>query len=134
MTTEYLIQFCISLFDLAVFWHYMLTFRKRKYVPEPACACALILLAAVWAKVDVEKNPYMNLLVLVSILSLVTLFFEGKVGSKAASVIIFIGTGIVIEPVGMLLLYALHYIISQGKAPYIYIILSQRSAHLFGEM
>lgn len=60
MTMEYLIRFCISLFDLGVFWHYLLTFRKRKLVPESACACALILLAAVWAQVDVKKNPYFN--------------------------------------------------------------------------
>ncbi len=77
MTVEYLVRFCISLFDLGVFWHYMLTFRKRKYVPEPACACTLILLAAVWAQFDVEKNPYFNLMVLVAVLTLVTLFFEG---------------------------------------------------------
>ena len=67
MTVEYLVRFCISLFDLGVFWHYMLTFRKRKYVPEPACACTLILLAAVWAQFDVEKNPYFNLMVLVAV-------------------------------------------------------------------
>lgn len=35
MTTQYCVQFCISLFDLAVFWHYQrgtvqfLTFRKE---------------------------------------------------------------------------------------------------------
>lgn len=52
---------------------------------------------------------YFNLLVLVAVLTLVTLFFEGKAGSKAVSVVIFTGTGIVLEPVGMLLLYALHY-------------------------
>lgn len=109
MTVEYLVRFCISLFDLGVFWHYMLTFRKRKYVPEPACACTLILLAAVWAQFDVEKNPYFNLMVLVAVLTLVTLFFEGTAGSRAASVAMFTGTGIVLEPVGMLLLYALHY-------------------------
>ncbi len=109
MTVEYLVRFCISLFDLGVFWHYMLTFRKRKYVPEPACACTLILLAAVWAQFDVEKNPYFNLMVLVAVLTLVTLFFEGTAGSRAASVAMFTGTGIVREPVGMLLLYALHY-------------------------
>lgn len=133
MTTEYLIQFCISLFDLAVFWHYMLTFRKRKYVPEPACACALILLAAVWAKVDVEKNPYLNLLVLMLILSLVTLFFEGRAGSKAASVIIFIGTGIVIEPVGMLLLYALHYISGESSI-YLYYLVAALCAFIRGNV
>lgn len=110
MMVEYLIRFCISLFDLGVFWYYMrgtvqfLTFRKRKYVPEPACACALILLAAVWAQFDVEKSPYFNLMVLVVILTLATMFFEGTAGSRAASGAIFTGTGIALEPIGILLL------------------------------
>lgn len=133
MTTQYCVQFCISLFDLAVFWHYQLTFRKRKYVPEPAGACALILLAAAWAKVDVGKNPYLNLLVLAAILSLVTLFFEGKAASKAASVIIFIGTGIVIEPVGMLLLYALHYISGESSV-YLYYLVTAFCAFIRGNV
>ncbi len=56
MIIKYLIQFCISLFDLAVFWYYLRTFRKRRHVSEPACACALILLAAVWHSLMWEKN------------------------------------------------------------------------------
>lgn len=133
MTIQYYIQFCISLFDLAVFWHYQLTFRKRKYVPEPADACALILLAAVWAKVDVEKNPYLNLLVLVLILSLVTLFFEGKAASKVASVSIFIGTGIVIEPVGALMLSALHYTSGESSI-YLYYLVTAFCAFVRGNV
>lgn len=124
MMIEYLIQFCISLFDLGVFWHYLLTFRKRKYVPEPACACALILLAAVWAQSDVKKNPYLNLLILVMVLTLVTLFFEGKAGSRAASVIMFTGTGIILEPVGMLLLYILHYKAGESSIYLYYLVMA----------
>lgn len=90
-------------------------------------------MAAAWAKVDVGKNPYLNLLVLASILSLVTLFFEGKAGSKVASVIIFIGTGIVIEPVGMLLLYALHYI-SGKSSVYLYYLVTAFCAFIRGNV
>lgn len=133
MTVEYLIRFCISLFDLGVFWHYMITFRKRKPVPEPACACALILLAAVWAQLDVEKNPYFNLLVLVIVLTLVTLFFEGRAGSRAASVAMFTGTGIVLEPVGMLLLYALHYTAGQSTI-YLYYFVTALCAFIRGNV
>lgn len=133
MTMEYLIRFCISLFDLGIFWHYLLTFRKRKYVPEPACACALILLAAVWAQVDVKKSPYFNLLVLAAVLTLVTLFFEGKAGSKAVSVVLFTGTGIVLEPVGMLLLYALHY--TEGESSiYLYYLVTALCAFIRGNV
>ena len=107
--------------------------RKRRYVPELACACALILLAAAWAKVDVGGSPYLNLLILVLVLSLVTLFFEGNIGSKAASVIVFMGTGIVIEPVGVLMLYALHYI--SGESPiYLYYLVTAFCAFIRGNV
>lgn len=124
MTMEYLIRFGISLFDLGVFWHYLITFRKRKYVPEVVCACALILLAAAWAQSDAKKNPYCNLLVLVTILTLVTLFFEGTAGSRAASVAMFTGTGIILEPVGMLLLYALHYRAGESSIYLYYLVMA----------
>lgn len=110
MTVEYLLWFCISLLDLSVFWHYMLAFRKMKYVSEPAGFCALILLAFVWAGAGIQQKPYLNLAVLVLILMLVTLLFEGTMKTKAASVIIFIGVGIVVEPIGMILLQAVHYV------------------------
>ncbi len=132
MTMEYLIRFGISLFDIGVFWYYLITFRKRKHVPEPACACALILLAA-WAQSDAKKNPYCNLLVLVTILTLVTLLFEGTAGSRAASVAMFTGTGIILEPVGMLLLYALHY--TAGESPiYLYYLVMALCAFIRGNV
>jgi len=133
MTMEYLIRFCISLFDLGVFWHYMFTFRKRKYVPEPACVCALVLLAAVWAQFNVEKNPYFNLMVLVAVLTFVTLFFEGTAGSRTASVAMFIGIGIVMEPVGMLLLYVLHYT-AGGRSIYLYYLVTALCAFIRGNV
>jgi hypothetical protein len=133
MTMEYLIRFGISLFDLGVFWHYLITFRKRKYIPEPAGACALILLAAVWAQIDVERNHYFNLMVLVAVLMLVTLFFEGTAGSRVASVAMFIGIGIVMEPVGMLLLYALRY--TAGESPiYLYYLVMALCAFIRGNV
>jgi len=93
----------------------------------------LILLAAVWAQLDVEKNPYFNLMVLVAVLTLVTLFFEGTVGSRAASVAMFTGTGIVLEPVGMLLLYALHYKIGESSL-YLYYLVTALCAFIRGNV
>ena len=133
MIVEYLIRFCISLFDIGVFWHYMLTFRKKKNIPEPVCACVLILLATVWAQPDVEKNPYFNLLVLVAVLTLVTLLFEGRTGSRIASVAMFTGTGIVLEPVGMLMLYVVHY--TAGESPiYLYYLVTALCAFIRGNV
>ena len=133
MIVEYLIRFCISLFDIGVFWHYMLAFRKKKNIPEPVCACVLILLATVWAQPDVEKNPYFNLLVLVAVLTLVTLLFEGRTGSRIASVAMFTGTGIVLEPVGMLMLYVVHY--TAGESPiYLYYLVTALCAFIRGNV
>lgn len=133
MTMEYPVQFCISLFDLGVFWHYLRTFRKRKNIREPACAGLLLLLAAVWAWTDVGGKPYLNLLVLVAVLSLVTLFFEGNVGAKAVSVITFVGTGIIAEPVGMLLLYGTGYVPGRDSI-YIYYFVAAVCAFVRGNV
>lgn len=131
MIVGFLIQFCISLFDLGVFWHYLLTFRKRKNIPEPVCVGVLILLAVIWALVGIQKNPYINLVVLVLILTLATLFFELKLVMRAASVVLFIGTGIVVEPIGMLLLYAMHY--TQGvDSIYLYYLVTAVCAFIRG--
>lgn len=133
MTVEYLIRFCISLFDLSVFWQYMCTFRKRKYIPKLVCASVLILMAAVWAQFNVKKNPYLNLLVLVIALTFVTLLFESKAGSRAASVAMFTGTGIVLEPVGMLLLYVLHYTAGESSI-YLYYLVTALCAFIRGNI
>ena len=43
---ELMIQFCISVFALGVFWHYLVTFRKKKNIPELVRVSALIIMAA----------------------------------------------------------------------------------------
>lgn len=108
-----MIRFCISLLDLGVFWHYLSTFRKRKNVPEPVCAAVLIAMAAVWAQLGIMEEPYLNLLVLVLILTPVSLFFDAKIGARAAGIIIFVGTGIVLEPLGSLMLYGIHHVMGE---------------------
>lgn len=119
---EFMIRFCISLFDLGVFWYYLHTFRKKKNVPAPVCAAVLLMLAAVWAVADGEENPYLNLLVLVLLLTLVSLFYDIKIGARVAGIVLFIGTGIVIEPLGMLLLYGIWHAMEENTVYQYYLV------------
>lgn len=106
---DFIICFLVDLFALGIFRYYLNSFMKMKQVPKSLFAVYMIGMAAVWSVVDGIKNPFFNLLALVSILSLTTLFFEASTWVRAANIIIFVGTGIVIEPVGLLMLHAMNY-------------------------
>lgn len=106
---EFIIRFAVNLFDLGIFWYYLRSFKKMKRVPMAAFAVYLVIMAAIWATVNSLEKPYLNLLTLVLILLLTTLFFQAKMWSRIANIVIFIGAGILFEPVGMLLLHAMHY-------------------------
>lgn len=106
---EFIIRFAVNLFDLGIFWYYLRSLKKMKRVPMAAFAVYLVIMAAIWATVNSLEKPYLNLLTLVLILLLTTLFFQAKMWSRIANIVIFIGAGILFEPVGMLLLHAMHY-------------------------
>lgn len=106
---EFIIRFAVNLFDLGIFWYYLRSFKKMKRVPMAAFAVYFVIMAAIWATINSLEKPYLNLLTLVLILLLTTLFFQAKMWSRIANIVIFIGAGILFEPVGMLLLHAMHY-------------------------
>lgn len=62
-----------------------------------------------------------------------TLLFEGKAESRAASVAMFTGTGIVLKPVGMILLYALHYTARESSI-YLYYLVPALCAFIRGNV
>lgn len=106
---EFIIRFTVNLFDLGIFWYYFHCFKEMKRVPKGLFAAFLVVMAAIWATVNGLDNPYLNLLTLVSILFLTTFFFEAKMWSRIANIIIFVGAGILFEPIGLLLLQAMNY-------------------------
>lgn len=106
---EFIIRFAVNLFDLGIFWYYFQSFKEMKNVPKALFAAYLAIMSAAWTTVNSLEKPYLNLLTLVLILSLTTLFFKAKMWSRIANIIIFIGAGILFEPVGMLLLHAMNY-------------------------
>lgn len=88
---EFIIRFAVNLFDLGIFWYYLRSFKKMKRVPMAAFAVYLVIMAAIWATVNSLEKPYLNLLTLVLILLLTTLFFQAKMWSRIANIVIFIG-------------------------------------------
>lgn len=106
---EFIIRFTVNLFDLGIFWYYFHCFKEMKRVPKGLFAAYLVVMAAIWATVNGLENPYLNLVTLVSILFLTTFFFEAEMWSRITNIIIFVGAGILFEPIGLLLLQAMNY-------------------------
>ena len=106
---EYIIRFGVNLFDLGIFYYYLHSFKKMKKVPNIVFILYIMAGAAVWSAINFLNNPFLNLLTLISLLAVTTLFFEAKLWSRIANIIIFVGAGIVIEPVGLILLKTMNY-------------------------
>lgn len=106
---EYVVRFGVNLFDLGIFWYYLHSFKKMKRVPGMVFVMYIFAAAAVWSAVNFLKNPSLNLFALISILTVTTLFFETKLWLRIADIIIFVGAGIVIEPIGLILLNSMNY-------------------------
>ena len=106
---EYIIRFCVNLFDLGIFWYYLNSFKNMKRFPKILFVVYLMAMAAIWSVINAWNNPFINLLTLVSILCITTLFFESATWSRLVNIIVFVGTGMVIEPVGLVLLNAMKY-------------------------
>lgn len=106
---EYIIRFCVNLFDLGIFWYYLNSFKNMKRFPKILFVVYLMAMAAIWSVINAWNNPFINLLTLVSILCITTLFFESAMWSRIVNIIVFVGAGMVIEPVGLVLLNAMKY-------------------------
>lgn len=106
---EYIIRFCVNLFDLGIFWYYLNSFKNMKRFPKILFVVYLMAMAAIWSVINAWNNPFINLLTLVSILCITTLFFESAMWSRLVNIIVFVGTGMVIEPIGLILLNAMKY-------------------------
>ena len=106
---EFIIRFMVNLFDLGIFWYYFHCFKQMKKVPKGLFAVYLVIMAAVWATASGLENPYLNLITLLSILLLTTFFFASEMWLRIVNIAIFVGTGILFEPIGLLLLQAANY-------------------------
>lgn len=106
---EYIIRLGVNLFDLAVFWYYLNSFKKMKRVSKILFIIYFLAMAAIWSGINILNNPFLNLLTLVSILTVTTLFFESAMWSRLINIVVFVGTGMIIETVGLVLLHTMGY-------------------------
>jgi len=113
------ISFFINLFDLGIFWYYFSTFQKKKQCHNAFCIFFVLFLSAVWAWINRIGNPFLNLVALIVTLFLISLLFQGNVLQKIVEISIFIGVGMLVEPVGLVLLRSFQYQFSEIK-PYQY--------------
>ncbi len=106
---EYIIRFSVNLFDLGIFLYYLNSLKKMKRVPKSLFTIYLVIMAVVWSIINALNNPFFNLMALIGILSMIAMFFESTIWSRAVNIVVFVGAGMIIEPVGLILLRALKY-------------------------
>ncbi|MBQ2981217.1 MAG: GHKL domain-containing protein [Lachnospiraceae bacterium] len=120
---EYIIRFSVNLFDLGIFWYYLNSLKKMKRVPKILFTIYLVIMAVVWSIINTLNNPFFNLMALIGILSMIAMFFESTIWSRAVNIVVFVGAGIIVEPVGLILLRALKYgAISEEDYKYYFVV------------
>lgn len=117
---EYVIKFALNLFDLGIFWYYLNTFLKQRQVPKWISVLTVTVLAFGWAVLNRLQHPFLNLLTLILILSVLTLFFQGRLLTRIVLAAIFIGIGFLVEPMGLILFRVLDYNAASGDEQYKY--------------
>ena len=106
---EYVIRFTISLFDLAVFMCYFHSNKKMKQVSRFWIWAGFTAAAVLWTSVSNMDRPYLNLVTLLTVLILLSFYFESRTSTRVVNIVTFIGVGMLFEPVSLLLLYAMNY-------------------------
>lgn len=96
-----LADFILNFFNLAVFWYYLRTFLKAKSFKKYTWVILILVLAGVWAGINYLEYQKLNLLVLVFVLAVMSMFFRGRVITKVMMILLFIAMGILMEPVGL---------------------------------
>lgn len=114
---EVSISFVLTIFELSTFWYYLSTFRKRKNFPLIFLLLLIIFSAAIMVWINGLNLPFFNLIALITILVYISLLFDGNIRSRTITVITFMGMGILVEPLGAIMIYILS---SSGSKSYNY--------------
>ncbi len=83
--------------------------KQKRPIPNAVKYTVSIALAFAWAFVDIQGIPFLNMLTLVAVLLIITYFYEMSWKEKLVNIVGFIGIGILVEPVGLVILNALNY-------------------------
>lgn len=109
------IKFAISLFDIAVFMYFFSSFKKLKSGSRFPVTVIYFLAGALWAFVSGVNSPMLNLGTLLLVLIVMSLFFQSGAWTRIVTIAVFIGVGILFEPVGVIMLHAMHYDAAAGE-------------------
>lgn len=101
---ENIIQFAFNIFNLGIFWFYLKSFKGMKNIPGITKFIIIIALASVWTGINSLKIPQLNIVTLLVVLWIMAQMFYGSIISKIVMCISFVGVGIVIEPIGYVLM------------------------------
>ncbi|MBQ3515020.1 MAG: GHKL domain-containing protein [Lachnospiraceae bacterium] len=112
---ELIIQFVIHLYDLAVFWYYQNTFQKKKSISKKLIISLSVVLAIVWSGINRIGSPFVNLLALLINLCILSMLFEGDKRSKVIHIIAYLGVGIVLNFLGLILLNSINFNLNSEK-------------------
>lgn len=119
---ESVVKFILNLFDLCIFWYYLSTFLKKRRIPVPVMASVVISLSLVWTFVNAIEQPLMNLLMLFASLIILMALFRGKLRVQVVMIIIFLAIGMLLEPLGVILLNFMNYEEANGQITKMYFV------------
>lgn len=112
---EGVIRFSISLFDIAAFMYYFSSFKKMKKGSRLPATIAYFVSGALWASVTGVNSPMLNLGTLLFVLIVMSLFFQSGTWTRVVTIALFIGVGMLFEPVGVIMLHAMDYDAAAGE-------------------
>lgn len=101
---ENIIQFAFNIFNLGIFWFYLKSFKGMKNIPGIIKNVIVVALALVWTGINALKIPQLNIITLFAVLWIMAQMFYGSIISKIVMCISFVGIGIIIEPIGYVLM------------------------------
>lgn len=101
---ESIIRLGVNLFDLGIFYYFISSFKKKRNVPQILLSVYIMIMAVIWTCINEMQHPLFNFIILLLALMTITLFFDMGMRSRVTTLIIYVGIGMVLEPVGLLLL------------------------------
>lgn len=90
-------------------WFYLKTFHARKNFPNVFCAILIIVLAIAWTGINYFHSPFLNLAALAATFFMLSFLFCSSMMARLFGMIIYIGVGILVEPIGFFFLQMFSY-------------------------
>lgn len=112
---ESIIRLGVNLFDLGIFYYFISSFKKKRNVPQILLSVYIMIMAVIWTCINEMQHPLFNFIMLLLALMTITLFFDMGMRSRVTTLIIYVGIGMVLEPVGLLLLRAFNFTLKTAE-------------------